>query len=185
MGTELNIGFNSLETMVATLEYRNVCARWATRILTQEHKEHRSKFDRTYWTNTRLKVTVSWIASSPVTKRGVITTSRSQKGNPLSGFMWIPHRRKNSRRCPQRVKWCALSFGIGKGQCFGFPWTRTNHQLWPPLATITKLKARIFSQAKEEVNISLATRQRQAPYQFEDRGAHWQSWLDCRITPTV
>ena len=26
--TELNIGFNALETMVATLEYRIVCTRW-------------------------------------------------------------------------------------------------------------------------------------------------------------
>jgi len=28
------------------------------------------------------------------------------------------HRRKSSRRCPQRVKWRALSFGIGKGWSF-------------------------------------------------------------------
>ena len=39
--TELNIGFNALETLVATLEYRNVCARWVPRMLTQEHKENR------------------------------------------------------------------------------------------------------------------------------------------------
>ena len=38
--TELNIGFNALETMVATLEYRKVCARWVPRMLTQEYKEH-------------------------------------------------------------------------------------------------------------------------------------------------
>jgi len=30
-----------LEAMVATLEYRKVCARWVPRMLTQEHKEHR------------------------------------------------------------------------------------------------------------------------------------------------
>jgi len=76
------------------------------------------KFVRTYWTNTRLKVTVSWIASSPVTRRGVTTTSWSQNGSPWSGDMWIPHRRKRSRRCPQRERWCALSFGIGKGWSF-------------------------------------------------------------------
>jgi len=39
--TELNIGCNALEAMVATLEYRKVCARWVPRMLTQEHKEHR------------------------------------------------------------------------------------------------------------------------------------------------
>jgi len=38
---ELNIGCNALETMVATLEYRKVCARWVPQMLTQEHKEHR------------------------------------------------------------------------------------------------------------------------------------------------
>ena len=40
MCMELNIDFNALETMVATLEYRLVCARWVPRMLTQEHKEH-------------------------------------------------------------------------------------------------------------------------------------------------
>ena len=37
----VNIGCNALETMVAMLEYRKVCARWVPRMLTQEHKEHR------------------------------------------------------------------------------------------------------------------------------------------------
>ena len=35
--TKLNIGFNALETMVATLEYRKVYARCVPRMLTQEH----------------------------------------------------------------------------------------------------------------------------------------------------
>jgi len=39
--TKLNISFNALETMVATLEYRKVSSRWDPRMLTQEHKEHR------------------------------------------------------------------------------------------------------------------------------------------------
>ena len=38
--TELNIGFSVLETMLATLECRKVCARLVPRMLTQEHKEH-------------------------------------------------------------------------------------------------------------------------------------------------
>ena len=38
--TELNIGFNVLKTMVATLEYRKVCARWVPQMFTQEYKEH-------------------------------------------------------------------------------------------------------------------------------------------------
>ena len=35
--TELNIGFNALEVMVATLEYRKVCTRWVPRMFIQEH----------------------------------------------------------------------------------------------------------------------------------------------------
>ena len=100
------------------------------------------KFARTYWINTRLKVTVSWIASSPVTRRGVTTTSRSQNGSPWSGDMWIPQRRKSSRCCPQRVKWRALSFGIGKGWSFWISLNPDKHQLWP-LHRDAKLKARI------------------------------------------
>ena len=38
---ELNIDFSLLGTTVATLEYQKVCARWVTRMLTQEQKEHR------------------------------------------------------------------------------------------------------------------------------------------------
>jgi hypothetical protein len=38
--TDLNIGFNALETTVATLEYRKVCARWVPQMFTQEHKEY-------------------------------------------------------------------------------------------------------------------------------------------------
>jgi len=76
------------------------------------------KFVRTYWTKTRLKVTVSWITSSPVMRHGVTTMSRSQNSSPWSGDMWIPHQRKSSRPCCQRIKWCALSFGIGKGWSF-------------------------------------------------------------------
>ena len=39
--TELNVGFNALETMLATLGYRKVCAKWVPRTLTQEEKNHR------------------------------------------------------------------------------------------------------------------------------------------------
>jgi hypothetical protein len=45
---ELNIGFNALETMVATLEYRKVYARWVPQMLTWEHKEPLRKFVRIY-----------------------------------------------------------------------------------------------------------------------------------------
>jgi hypothetical protein len=37
---ELNVGFNALETMLATLEYGKVCAWWVPQMFTQEHKGH-------------------------------------------------------------------------------------------------------------------------------------------------
>ena len=76
--TELNIGFSALVTMVATLEYRKVCARWVHECSYRNIKNTVCKFVRTYWTNTRLKVTVSWIAPSPVTRHSITITSRSQ-----------------------------------------------------------------------------------------------------------
>jgi hypothetical protein len=39
--TELRVGFNALETKLATLEYREVSARWDPWMLTQAHKDHR------------------------------------------------------------------------------------------------------------------------------------------------
>jgi hypothetical protein len=39
--TELRVGVNALETMLATLEHRKVCASWDPRMLTQTHKDHR------------------------------------------------------------------------------------------------------------------------------------------------
>jgi len=52
------------------------------------------KFARTYWTNTRLKVTVSWIASLLVMRPFVMSMSQSQNGSPWSGDMWIPIKEK-------------------------------------------------------------------------------------------
>jgi len=73
------------------------------------------RFVRTYWTNTWLKVTVSWIASLLVKRCGVTTMSCSQNGSAWSCDVWIPHWRKSSKLKPKWVKWCALSFGIGRG----------------------------------------------------------------------
>jgi hypothetical protein len=41
LSTEMRVGFNGLETMLATLEYLKVSAMWDTRMLTQAHKDHR------------------------------------------------------------------------------------------------------------------------------------------------
>lgn len=53
------------------------------------------KFGKTYWTNTRLKVTVSWITSFLMMRHGVTTVSRSQNNILWSSDMWIPHRRQS------------------------------------------------------------------------------------------
>jgi histone-lysine N-methyltransferase SETMAR len=38
--TELNVSSSGFETILATLEYHKVCARWVPQMLTQEHKDH-------------------------------------------------------------------------------------------------------------------------------------------------
>ena len=58
------------------------------------------RFVRTYWTNRRLKVTVSWIVSLPVTRCSVTTLSRSQNGSPWRGGMWISYWRKKFKTQP-------------------------------------------------------------------------------------
>ena len=70
----------------------------------------------------RLKVIVSWIRSLLEMRSGVTTISQSQNSSPWSGNMWIHHLRKSSRHSLQWVKWCALSFGIGKQWSFWFSW---------------------------------------------------------------
>ena len=37
--TEMSISFNALETMMAILEYLQVCSKWVSQMLTQEEKE--------------------------------------------------------------------------------------------------------------------------------------------------
>ena len=88
-------------------------------------------FLRTHWTNTRPEVTVFWITSSPVTRSGVTTMSRSPCSS-WSGHMWILHWRKSSRCSPHHVKWCAV-FWYRKGNPSGFPGTHTN----PSILTAT------------------------------------------------
>lgn len=39
-----------------------------------------------------------------------------------SGKMWIPHQRRSSRCSPQQVKWCAVSFGVGREWSFWVSW---------------------------------------------------------------
>jgi len=116
------------------------------------------KYVRTYWTNTRLKVTFSWIASSPVTRRGVTTMSRSQNSSPWSGEMWIPHRRKKFKMLPSADKVMCNVFWDRKGVIlldFLEPGLTINSDRY--IRTLTKLKAQISSQAREENNLLLAT----------------------------
>ena len=71
------------------------------------------KFVRTCWTNTRLKVTVSWIASLLVIKCGDITASSSWTSSPWSGNMCT-------------IFWARQ----GRGNPSGLSVVQTNHQLW-------------------------------------------------------
>lgn len=64
--------------------------KWSRR----NRKKIAGKFVRMFWTNTVLKMTVSWIVSLMVARHGVIIMSRSQSNSPCSDDMWIPHYRK-------------------------------------------------------------------------------------------
>jgi len=110
------------------------------------------KFVRTSWTNTRLKVIFSSITSSPVTRCGVTTTSRSQNGSPWSGNMCISNRRKSSRCGPQQVKWCALSFGIGKGWSF---WISSNPDKPSRLTATSRLWLSLRLEFPESCNMKM------------------------------
>ena len=83
---ELNISFNVLETMLATLEYCKVYAIWVPRMLIQEQKVC-SVCKFVMQTNKKLKVTVSWIASLLMMRHSITTMSWNQNSSPWSGNM--------------------------------------------------------------------------------------------------
>jgi hypothetical protein len=55
-------------------------------------------------------------------RHGVNTTSQNQNNSPWSGDMLTPDQRRHSRCSHQWVKWCALSFGIGKARSSWISW---------------------------------------------------------------
>jgi len=76
------------------------------------------KFVRIYWTNTKLKVTVSWIVSLSVMRQGATTMRKST----WSGNMGIPHWRKVQDAASQWVKWWEPSLVLRKGWAFWISW---------------------------------------------------------------
>lgn len=111
-------------------------------------------FVRTYWTNMRLKETVSGILSFPVTRHGIITTSHSENSIAWSGDMWFPHWIKVQDKT---LKWVKVmwSFGIGNRWSFWISW-----KLGKPSTLISPLQCCLNwrlkqSQARED-NLSLA-----------------------------
>ena len=55
---------------------------WSHKYSQRKRKKSICKFARTYLTSTRLRMTVSWIASSTVMRSSVTTTSWSKNGSP-------------------------------------------------------------------------------------------------------
>ena len=118
---ELNISFNTLEIILAMLTDCKVCVRWVPRTHTgTERTLH--KCVRAYWTNMRLKVTVSWIIPSSVMRLGVTSMSQSQNNSPWSSNTWIPYQIRTLIPNPQLLKRCMLSFGMGKDLSFWISW---------------------------------------------------------------
>jgi len=79
----------------------SLCQVGSTNACTGRKKSSYAISFRTYWTNTRLKWTISWTASLLVRRCGVTTTRQGQNGSPWSSNVGIPHSRKSSRCSPQ------------------------------------------------------------------------------------
>ena len=106
---------NILILIVATLEYGKACARWVPRMLTQEHKERRMQ--------------VCQELLNQYEAEGDSFLDRIISGDETWCHHYEPQAKRQSkewrhvnspskkkfRRCRQRVKGCALSFGIGEG----------------------------------------------------------------------
>jgi len=110
---------------------------------------------RTYRTNTKLKVTVSWIALLSVMRHSVTTMSWGESNSPWSSDTQIPHWRNWSRCSSLQVNWCVLCFEIGKGLSVWIflelgQTINSDHYI----KTLTKLKAQTFSQP-EKITILL------------------------------
>ena len=89
------------------------------------------KFVRTYWTNVRPKVTVSWVPSFLLTRHGVTTTSQSQNGSPWRGDIefHIQRRVQDAALSGQSDVHCLL--GQETDEHCGFPGTWTHCQVRP------------------------------------------------------
>ena len=101
--TELNIGFSTLETMVATLEY---CSVPGGSHECSHRKEQKEWHIQLYQDILNQYEAWRWQFPGSPLWAGVIMAVHDD--------IWISHWRKNSRCSPHQVKWFALSFGIWK-----------------------------------------------------------------------
>ena len=75
---------------------------------------HRNRMNTAYdfvvtcWTNTRLKVKISWITSLPVKRRGVTTTVQSQNGSLWCGDVNFPSEKKFRTQPSVGKKMCSV-----------------------------------------------------------------------------
>ena len=110
--TELNIGFIALETMVATLEYCKVYARWVPQMLIHEHKEHHMQVCQDLLNQYEAEGDsfLDCIITGDETLCHHYKLEEKQQSmewqhvNSPSKKSSRPHRRKSSRCCPQQVK---------------------------------------------------------------------------------
>ena len=82
---ELNIGFSALERMMQPWNITQLAPGGSHQCSHSNRENAVGKFVRTYWTSTRLKVTVSWIISLLLMRQVVITISQSQNRSARSG----------------------------------------------------------------------------------------------------
>jgi len=108
--------FNALETMVDMLEYRQVCTRSILWKLEQGQKEQCMQVCKDLLN--QHKAEHDSVLDYIITSDKMCCLHYELESKWQSMEWWIPHQRKSSERSSQQVKWCALSFGIGKGWSF-------------------------------------------------------------------
>ena len=157
---DLNIGFNTLEMMVATLESVSKFVPSSSHRWSRRNRENIiCKFVRTCWINT--KVTVYCIALLPVMRCDIITTSQSQSGSPC-GNMWIPHWRRQTFSCntmtpdsmPDWKRWKTLPVLAGLSyHAHHIAW------IWNLLTSMCSMKDGLCKQHSSSNNIIAAVKQ--------------------------
>ena len=141
---------------------------------------------RTWWTNARLKVTVSYIAWLPVMRCGVTTTSCSQNGSLWNGDVSFPSKKKFKMQPSADKVMCTL-FWDSKGVILlDFLEPRQTINCDHFTVMLTKLKTQTSRIRPEKKTFFLWQHINTRPHTSLKIMEHiCQPWLDCPTIPTI